>query len=437
MNETRTPRQRRGIVAVRVVLVLVALVTALGVAEVGARMVSPNLSTLGDDGTDPNDTLWSDPEWRSPPPRTFRPDPVLVFENAPSQTADVPIGEHPRRKYRYRTNNYGLRRDTDIQESKPAGTFRTLVLGDSQTGGYVDTADSFSTLLENRWEARVPSKPIEVLNAGIIGYAPQQEWLWYRERGRQLKPDLVILSLYVGNDMRDLVDGEADPGLIDEAAGLISPVRTPGAWIGLHSQLARMSYSAARTMPIQGLIGVFGWRTPAPPPSISVDALVRVLRECHGCWLQTLKQAVRAREEPEKFEVGYRRLETMLTLLDGQVAADGGKLVVMVIPSKPQVEPEDERGGLARAVRLLALPPEDAEYDDVSRARMIAAVRAANVPLIDPLPELQQAAKAGKDARNYYRRDWHLNIRGNQIMAETLDARLTELRLAPPDVLTR
>ena len=359
-----------------------------------------------------------------------------MFDNAPSQTADVPIGEHPRRKYRYRTNNYGLRRDTDIQQPKPAGTFRALMLGDSQTGGYVDNADSFSTLLENRWSARVPSQPIEVLNAGIIGYAPQQEWLWYRERGRPLKPDLVVLSLYVGNDMRDLVDGEADPGQIDEAAGLISPVRSPSAWIGLHSQLARLSYSAARTMPIRGLIDALGWRTPAPPPSISVDALVRVLRECHGCWLQTLKQAVRAREEPEKFEVAYRRLETMLKLLDAQVAADGGKLVVMVIPSKPQVEPEDERGGLQRAVRLLALPPEDVEYDDVARDRMIAAVREANVPLIDPLPELQQAAKAGKDARIFYRRDWHLNIRGNQIVAEILDARLSELHLAPPEVLT-
>ena len=418
----------------RVALVVMSLVLALGLAEIGARMVPPSLSTLGDDGTDPNDTLWSDPEWRSPPPRTFVPHPVLVFENAPSQVADVPIGEHPKRRYRYRTNSYGLRRDTETEVQKPVGTFRVLILGDSQTGGYVDNADSFTQLLENRWGSRASTSRIEALNAGVIGYAPQQEYFWYVQRGQPLQPDLVVLSLYVGNDMRDMVDGEVDAGLIDEEAGLIGPWRSPGAWIGLHSQVARLSYTAARTLPIRGLLHALGWRTPAPPPSFSVDALVRVLRECHGCWLQTLKQAVRAREDPPRFELAYRRLETMLRLLNARVSANGGRLAVMIIPSKPQVEPEDERGGLARALRLLELPPDDARYDDIARDRMLAAVRAANVPLIDPLAELQQAARAGKDARVFYRRDWHLNIRGNQVISEILDARLVELGLAPTDV---
>ncbi|MGE3913748.1 MAG: hypothetical protein AB7K36_30665, partial [Chloroflexota bacterium] len=407
----------------------------LGLAEIGARMVPPNLSTLGDDGTDPNDALWSDPDWRSPPPRTFEPDPVLAFAHAPNQTADIPIGEHPRKKYKYHTNNYGLRKDTDIEIQKPAGTYRVLVLGDSQTGGYVDNADSYTSLLEDRWQARASGVKVETLNAGIIGYAPQQEYYWYLTRGRSLQPDLVVLSLYVGNDMRDMVDGEVDAALIDEEAGLIGPLKTPLAWLGLHSELARMSFTAARTVPIRGLLTALGWRTPAPPPSFEVDALVRVLRECHGCWLQTLKQAMRARQEPERFELAYRRLGTMLQLLDAHVRADGGKLAVMVIPSKPQVEPEDEGGGLRRALRLLEVPPEDAEYDDVSRERMLAAVRAANIPLIDPLTELQEAgAEDKKNARIFYRRDWHLNIRGNQVVSEILDTRLTELGLAPPGV---
>jgi hypothetical protein len=195
-----------------------------------------------------------------------------------------------------------------------------------------------------------------------------------------------------------------------------------------------MAYGAARTLPIRAPMAALGMRTPPPRSAVNVDALVRVLRECHGCWLQTLKQATRARQEPARFDQAYKRLELLLRQLDRHVTANGGRLAVMVIPSKPQVEPDDERGGLARAVRLLELGPEDASYDDVSRERILAAVRAAGVTLVDPFPELQQAAKGG---RVFYRRDWHLNGRGNKVLAETLDAQLVTLGLAPPDILAR
>jgi hypothetical protein len=125
-----------GRVAARLGLVAAALALALGLAELGARMVPPPATTLGDDGRDSNDRLWSDPVWRSPPPRTFQSDPDIGFVHAPFQAADVPIGEHPGRKFRFRTNGYGLRRDDEISVERQPDTFRVLVLGDSQTGGY-------------------------------------------------------------------------------------------------------------------------------------------------------------------------------------------------------------------------------------------------------------------------------------------------------------
>lgn len=424
---------RRAGLAARLALVLASVVMALALAELAARLVPPASSTLGDDGTDPNDSLWSDPEWRSPPPRTFRPDPVLAFDNAPSQTADVPIGEHRGGRYRFKTNAYGLRRNDEIEVARPQDTFRVLVLGDSQTGGFVDNAETYSQLLEDRWQSRA-QQTVEALNAGVIGYAPQQEFLWYQQRGRALQPNVVVLALYIGNDVRDLIDGEVDAAVIDEQAGRVGPLRAPGAWLGLHSRLAQMGYNAARTVnPLRGVLDALGMRTPPPALPFTTDALVRVLRECHGCWLQTLKQAVRVRDDPARGEQAYRRLEEMLRLLNAQVAADGGRLALLVIPSKPQVEPEDERGGLARAARLLELDPETVRYEEIARERILGAGRAAGVAVVDPLPGLQQAARGG---RVYYRRDWHLNVRGNQALAEILDAELAELGLAPPGLAT-
>jgi hypothetical protein len=54
--------------------------------------------------------------------------------------------------------------------------------------------------------------------------------------------------------------------------------------------------------------------------------------------------------------------------------------------------------------------------------------------LIDPSIELRQAARGG---RLYYRRDWHLNARGDATLADILDERLAELGLAPPDLARR
>jgi lysophospholipase L1-like esterase len=423
-----------GRVAARLGLVVAALALSLGLAELGARMVPPPATTLGDDGTDPNDTLWSDPDWRSPPPRTFQSDPDIGFVHAPFQAADVPIGEHPGRKFRFRTNGYGLRRDDEISVERQPDTFRVLVLGDSQTGGYVSNDEGFPRLLEEYWEQHGATTRVELLNAGVIGYAPQQEYLWYLKHGWPLQPNVVLLMLYVGNDARDLVDGEVDAAVVDEEAGLIGPLRSTGAWLGLHSRLARVAYTAARSAPLSPLLSALGMRTPPPPLPFSAEALVRVLRECHGCWLQALKQDVHARSRPELFDIAYARLELVLRLLDQHVTASGGRLVIVVLPTKMQVEPEDDAGAMRRSLRLLGLSQDVVAYSDEARARMLAAARAANVRLIDPLPELQQASRNG---RLYYRRDWHLNVRGNQAMTQILATSLATLELLPPGVSSR
>jgi hypothetical protein len=419
------------IVAARSLLVALAVFFALVIAE-GAVRISPGpTSTVGDDGTDPNDKLWSDPDWRSPPPRTFRADSILGYDNAPSSFAEVPVAEHAGGKFKFQTNAYGLRRNSEIAIPAPAGTYRALIVGDSQTGGYVNNDETYPARLESRWQARAASEQVEVLNAGVFGYAPQQEFLWYQQRGVPLRPDLVVLALYVGNDVRDLVDGDPDPAIVDEQGGRVGLFNAPGTMLRLHSRLAQLAASSAKAAPWRGLVGALGLREPPPPPPFSIDDLVRVLRECHGCWLQTVKQAVRARQEPARFQAAYRRLALLMRLLNDSVAANGARFAVLVIPSKPEVEPNDEPGALPRTARLLKLPPEDLAYDDVARDRIFAAARSAGVAVIDPLPELRDAASGG---RLYYRRDWHLNERGNLVLGSILDQKLVELGAGPPGI---
>ena len=38
---------------------------------------------------------------------------------------------------------------------------------------------------------------------GVSGYGTASEYLWYRDVGRAFHPDIVLLSFYPGNDVRN------------------------------------------------------------------------------------------------------------------------------------------------------------------------------------------------------------------------------------------
>ena len=101
-----------------------------------------------------------------------------------------------------RTNNLGLRGE-DISEKKPADVLRVLVLGDSFTFGYgVENDEAFPARLEALLYNRI-NRRVEVLNSGVPGWSTAQYWIFLRERGFVLEPDLVLVAI-MENDIPDL-----------------------------------------------------------------------------------------------------------------------------------------------------------------------------------------------------------------------------------------
>jgi lysophospholipase L1-like esterase len=73
-----------------------------------------------------------------------------------------------------------------------------VALGDSLTFGYgVDDAATWPALLAQTFPYR------RVLNLGLIGASPQQYLRVYETFGRGLRPRLVIVGLFLGNDFSD------------------------------------------------------------------------------------------------------------------------------------------------------------------------------------------------------------------------------------------
>lgn len=97
-----------------------------------------------------------------------------------------------------KTNSLGFR-EREFHLQKTPGITRICVLGDSMTVGMeVQPDQTFSRLLENRLNKQCSSK-YEVLNCGMSGYGTGQEYLLFRQRVEQLKPDLVVLAYNLGD----------------------------------------------------------------------------------------------------------------------------------------------------------------------------------------------------------------------------------------------
>jgi lysophospholipase L1-like esterase len=103
---------------------------------------------------------------------------------------------------RYKINNQGFR---GAELARAGESMRVLVYGDSFIqGDYSRTEETFTEQLKGRL-ARKIGKSIEVVNAGVIGYGPDQELRRMEEELHTLKPNLVIVAIYAGNDFGDLI----------------------------------------------------------------------------------------------------------------------------------------------------------------------------------------------------------------------------------------
>ena len=94
----------------------------------------------------------------------------------------------------------------EIERAKPAGTYRILTLGDSNTMGAVDHSWP-AALRQALRPAPRPYRRVEVVNGGVYGYSSLQGLRRLRE-ALELQPDLVVIA-FGWNDVAE-VAGAAD-----------------------------------------------------------------------------------------------------------------------------------------------------------------------------------------------------------------------------------
>jgi hypothetical protein len=133
----------------------------------------------------------------------------------PRPTGYAPV--NTARSTKQRLNSRGFR-DHERNETKPAGTRRVLVLGDSFTWGHgVELEDTYPRRLERVLERR-QGTPWEVVSLALPGMNTVDQAVQLGEIGMAYAPDVVLLG-YVLNDSEDAQAAEtrraaewAEPG---------------------------------------------------------------------------------------------------------------------------------------------------------------------------------------------------------------------------------
>jgi hypothetical protein len=145
-----------------------------------------------------------------------------------------------------RINSDGLR-DRDHDRAKPPNTIRIAILGDSYAEARsIALDDTFWSVLErelNQCLAR-DGRNVEVINFGVTDYGTAQELLTLRYRVWPYQPDVVLLTFFPGNDVRNnsralehkayrpffTLDG--DKLVLDDSFKQSAPYRMMDSWYG-------------------------------------------------------------------------------------------------------------------------------------------------------------------------------------------------------------
>lgn len=142
------------------------------------------------------------PEFR----RLFMPDPRVGHRLRPDARAHFTTVEF---STDLAINAQGVRDDEPIGP-KTSNERRVVVLGDSLVlSVQVPFAQTFCERLEARLNASDPAHRWRVINAGVQGYGPVHEWLFFDAIAAAFEPDIVLIGAFAGNDAVEAYDTAA------------------------------------------------------------------------------------------------------------------------------------------------------------------------------------------------------------------------------------
>ncbi len=315
----------------------------------------------------------------------FVPDPAIGYRLRPGARTRFVTAEFDTQ---IAINDQGVRDDEHIGP-KPANERRIVILGDSLVlSVQVQNQQTFCRLLQERLNQAGGPVRYRVINAGVQGYGPVEELLFFRAIAKTFQPDLVIATIFVGNDAEEAVTSA--PKLRRNARRATEVLSD-----SLSNRLRRLVrrslvLQVIRLRVVSVTDRLSQWISPPEPP------------------LQSY-----AEKPASRIGDGLRISRECIEAIVNEAAAAGARTMIMLMPARFQVDDADY-GHLKEAVegaggRLVR---------DAATTRFDEALATIAVPRFDALPALR-AALPGPEV--FFQQTVHLTPRGHEIVARALE----------------
>jgi hypothetical protein len=344
----------------------------------------------------------------------FKSDPVVGFTYKPNAKTYEKGREY---NALYQINSLGLR-DREYGAKKD-GIFRALLVGDSFSVSHgLPIEDSLSRQLERALQEvtdseRMPVK-IEVINAAHGGYSPYNYWKAYLRWAPVFKPDVVIIGLSPDDyDCRN----EDSQYLIEDGATLAvfkkgqtpkkggrSSIRKLRKWLSWNSEFYILMRNYLYYNDLVGRISLW----------------VSARAEEQNSQLQQFEVP-----QPENMKKAWAKTFSYLQKLKKETAADGVMLILIPIPLKLEIDPEQYRKALASS----GLIPQEMDIDQPLK-EILAFCNAERIPVLDPREAIRERHA---EAACYFVYDGHWIAEGIRVATASLAKQWRDMELPPWD----
>jgi hypothetical protein len=329
----------------------------------------------------------------------YDPDDELVYKLKKNYKA---VYAQPEFEIREETNSIGLR-DHEIA-SKTPDCFRILGLGDSFSySNSVNLEDTYFKRIESCLNASTGRK-FEVVDAAVPAYSVIQEVRYFKRDGIMLKPDMVLLGFYVGNDFQDsyeLFDSLGNPTISVADGHIITNDRFPSArydrqerWLRTATLSLRMFLASHSALYIflrerfSEFLWRMGLRNNPPPPDFCAKSFSLEMQK------------------------GWKLVQQLLLELAAFTSQHHVRLIIVALPTQYQVHEELWRHHFS----TFGLDP---NLYDLSKPQEILKefCEQHQIEYIDVMPAMRSV---GKERRLFYPIASYMNPEGHQLVADVV-----------------
>lgn len=342
----------------------------------------------------------------------------------PEKSREIALDEHPVGKFTTARNEFSLRTERSVNLKKDSNTFRILVLGDSHAQGYCNESETFSARLEAKLNEvkPLPDMKFEVLNGAFVRASPYQEYWAYEKAYRLLEPDLILVVLFSGNDMIDLLRRD-ERVFLDEVDGRLAhhepeqasnfTEKEAGIWSGVKGFM-RSSSSTYTALTRLSFLRRAVVQTTSDPYRIRLEAAAE---KYPGLIWQEWNQEYYFTHHPEEWDGARRRLVSSLRSFKQAALRDKASLVVASVPAYGEVVSQVDSKSQLEVMELLDLKSSERLWGTEATSLIQKSCGEERIDYCDLSSQLRERhAKKGC----YYELDQHLNPYGHEVVAELL-----------------